>query len=414
MKRIDFLKRSIMFAGGAMVVPRFFHPILAQTSQRTLREAFNNKTVVIINLSGGNDGLNTVIPYSNDIYHQLRPSIAIPQNQVLQLSNTLGLHPDMSALHSLWNNGKLAVLENVGYDFQNLSHFRSTDIWRSGSDSNEVISTGWIARFIESVLPDVHSNPPDDPAAFQIGNSNTLQLTGNEGMPGVLVEDPETFYQIVNETYDDPTLDENFEMTAGKEEVSFIRQISALSFNYADVIQEASVNGQNTESYANNTPGKYLKIIAKLISGGMYCPFYLVHHGGFDNHADQPDTHAGLLERLSTAMASFKTDLQNQGIDDNVLIMTTSEFGRRTFENGASGTDHGGSAPHFVLGNNLNSEIFGGDPDLENLDDNENLVHTIDYRQVYSSIITEWFGYNNETVANVFSQQFDSLGIMDG
>ena len=413
MKRIDFLKKSLLFAGSSLVLPRFIHPIIAQNSQRTLRDAFNNKTVVIINLSGGNDGLNTIIPYTNDIYYQLRPNIGIPADQVLPLSESLGLHPNMSSLMPSWNNGNLAVLENVGYSAQNLSHFRSTDIWRSGSNSSEVISTGWIARFIEEILPDVHSNPPEDPAAFQIGNSNTLQLTGNGGMPGVLVEDPETFYQLVNETYDDPTLDENFEMTAGREEVDFIRQISALSFNYADVIQEASVNGQNTESYANNTPGKYLKIIAKLISGGMYSPFYLVHHGGFDNHADQPENHAGLLERLATAMATFKTDLQNQGMDEDVLVITTSEFGRRTFENGANGTDHGSSAPHLVLGNNLAGGIFGGDPDLVNLDNNENLLHNIDYRQVYSSLITEWFGYGNEIVSNVFSQNFDPLGIIN-
>ena len=413
MKRIDFLKNSLLFAGGSLVVPSFIRPLLAQMNQRTLRDAFNNKTVVIINLSGGNDGLNTVIPYTNDTYYQLRPNIAIPSDQIFPISPTLGLHPDMSALFPLWNSGKISVMENVGYTAQNLSHFRSTDIWRSGSSSNEVISTGWIARFIESILPDVHSNPPENPAAFQIGNSNTLQLTGNNGMPGVLVEDPETFYQLVNETYDDPTLDENFEMTAGKEEVDIIRQISALSFNYADVIQEASLNGQNTESYANNTPGKYLKIIAKLISGGMYCPFYLVHHGGFDTHADQSTSHASLLERLASAMTAFGTDLHNQGLGDDVIVITTSEFGRRTFENGANGTDHGGSAPHLVMGNNLNAGIFGGDPDLDVLDNNENLIHTIDYRQIYSSLITEWFGYNNDIVSTVFSENFDSLDIIN-
>ena len=411
MKRIDFLKKSLFAIGGGIFIPRMLQPLIGQQLHRDLSEIFNNKTVVIINLSGGNDGLNTVIPYTNDIYYSLRPNIGISDSLVLPISNTLGLHPEMATLHGAWNQDKLAVLENVGYNMQNLSHFRSTDIWRSGSDSNDVINTGWIARYIESIISDVHSNPPIDPPAFQIGNSNTLQLTGDDGMVGVLVDDPETFYELVNETYDPPSDGGEPVITAGSQEVDFIRQVSALSFNYADSIQGASSNGQNTESYANNTPGKYLKIIAKLISGGMYSPFYLVHHGGFDTHDDQLSRQEILLERLSTAMTTFMTDLQNQGLENDVIVMTTSEFGRRSFENGANGTDHGGSAPHFILGNNINSSIFGGDPNLANLDNNDNLTHAIDYRQIYASLITEWFGHSQELVSNIFSQNFDPLGI---
>ena len=209
MKRIDFLKNTLLMTGGGLIIPQFIHPLLAKYRQTSLRDAFNNKTVVIINLSGGNDGLNTVIPYTNDLYYQLRPTIGIPQNDVLPLTDTLGLHPDMTSMIPLWNNDKIAIMENVGYTSQNLSHFRSTDIWRSGSNSDEIILTGWIARFIEEIIPDVHSNPPEDPVALQVGNSNTLQLTGNNGMLGVLVEDPETFYQLVNETYDDPIIGDN-------------------------------------------------------------------------------------------------------------------------------------------------------------------------------------------------------------
>ena len=411
MKRIDFLKKSLYAIGGGILLPKLLHPLFSRQNFFNIRDAFNNKTVVIINLSGGNDGLNTVIHYTNDIYYQLRPNIAIQDDIVLPISNSLGFHPDMTNLHSAWSQDKLAVLENVGYNSQNLSHFRSTDIWRSGSDSNEFINTGWIARFIETVLPNIHINPPLFPSALQIGNSNTLQLTGTDGMTGVLVDDPETFYQLVNETYDTPTDGLQPEETLGSQEADYIRQISAMSFNYADVIQEASINGQNTENYANNTPGKYLKIIAKLISGGMYSPFYLVHHGGLDTHADQLSDQASLLERLSTSMTSFMLDLQNQGLENDVIVMTTSEFGRRSFENGAVGTDHGGSAPHFILGNNINSSIFGGEPNLSDLDDNDNLIHTIDYRQIYASLITEWFGYTSETVNSVFSQNHETLGL---
>ena len=335
MKRKEFLKKSMFAVAGGLFLPRILQPVFGQPILRDLREAFNNKTVVIINLAGGNDGLNTVIPFTNDLYYQFRPNIGIPAENVLPISENLGFHPELSELYSSWELDKLAVIENVGYGAQNLSHFRSTDIWRSGSNSQEVISTGWIARYIEHILSDVHSNPPDDPPAFQIGNSNTLQLTGEVGMTGVLVDDPETFYQLVNETYDNPTNNGNPTLTVGRQEVEYIRQISSLSFNYAAVIQSASTTGQNTVNYTNNTPGKYLKIIAKLMSGGLYSPFYLVHHGGFDTHDDQLNRQETLLDRLSVSMTSFMTDLENQGLADDVIVMTTSEFGRRTYENGA-------------------------------------------------------------------------------
>ena len=165
--------------------------------------------------------------------------------------------------------------------------------------------------------------------------------------------------------------------------------------------------------YANNTPGKYLKIIAKLISGGMYSPFFLVHHGGFDNHSNQNTYHPGLLERLSESIVAFSQDMFNQGLEDNVIIMTTSEFGRRTYENGAFGTDHGGAAPHFLIGKNINSGIFGGEPDLENLINGDNLVHSIDYRQIYATIIKEWFGYSDDVVNSVFNDQYETLNLFN-
>jgi len=411
MNRKDFLKKSMFAVVGGLFLPRILQPVFGQPISRDLREAFNNKTVIIVNLSGGNDGLNTVIPYTNDIYYQLRPNIGISPDNILPVSEDLGLHPQLSELYDAWQLDKLAIIENVGYNNQNLSHFRSTDIWRSGSNSQEVISTGWIARYIEHVLTDIHSNPTSNPPAFQIGNSNTLQLTGDDGMTGVLVDNPETFYQLVNETYDDPADNGNPILTAGREEVEYVRQISTLSFNYADVIQAASLAGQNTVNYTNNTPGKYLKIIAKLISGGLYSPFYLVHHGGFDTHDNQVSRQQDLLDRLSVSMASFMSDLENQGLADDVILMTTSEFGRRTYENGALGTDHGSAAPHFIIGNNINSGIFGGIPDLVNLDNNQNLHHNIDYREIYSSIMTGWFGHSEEIATSVFNQSFSTIDI---
>ena len=411
MTRKEFIKKSLMAFGSLMFLPRIVYPLLGQRTIRNLQDLFNNKTVVLINLSGGNDGLNTVIPYSNDNYYNLRPSIGIDPSSVLALNNDLGLHPELSELYDFWQLNKLAIIENVGYNSQNLSHFRSTDIWRSGSNSNEVVTTGWVARYIEQVVQDIHTNPPQYPSAFQIGNSNTLQLTGNNGLTGVLVDDPETFYQLVNETYDDLSNGENDLNTYGKQEVEFIRQISTLSFNYADVIQSASLNGQNTVNYANTSPARDLKIIAKLISGGLYSPFYLVHQGGYDTHDNQLYRHDILMNNLSSSISSFITDLHNQGLHENIVVMTTSEFGRRPFENGAFGTDHGTSAPHFLVGNNINSSIIGGNPNLSSFDNNQNLHHTIDYRQIFTSLITEWFGHSQNIANTTFNGSFEPLGL---
>ena len=199
MKRKEFIKTSVAASLGATLIPKWIQPLMGNSD--FLRNRTDDRILVFINLGGGNDGLNTVIPYSNDIYYNLRPNIAISQNNLIPLNENLGLNSNLSMLQPFWDNGQMLIMQNVGYDQQNLSHFRSTDIWRTATDADTYMHTGWLGRYLEAMYPNVYSNPEEFPLALQQGSSSTLQLTGDSGTPGVVVDDPSNFYSLVGDTY---------------------------------------------------------------------------------------------------------------------------------------------------------------------------------------------------------------------
>ena len=411
MKRKDFIKTSIAATLGATLIPKWIQPLMGNSD--FLRNRTDDRIIVFINLGGGNDGLNTVIPYTNDIYYNLRPNIAIPQNNLIPLNEHIGLNPNLSPLQQFWDDGQFLIMQNVGYNEQDLSHFRSTDIWRTATDANEYLQTGWIGRYLEATYPEVYSNPSEHPLALQQGSSSTLQLTGNNGTPGVVVDDPSNFYSLVGDTYVSG-LDNDPPETFGGDELSFIRQVDQNSFQYAEAIQTAANNGSNAVEYPQSQLSQQLSIIARLISGGMYTPIFLAHHYGYDTHADQLGAHSNLLTELSGSISSFLNDLNAQGLSDKVTIITTSEFGRRPFENGSFGTDHGAGAPLFVIGENVNGGIMGSNPDLELFDQNGNLLHQYDFRQIYSTILKSYFNTPANIVDNnVLMQTFETLPLFN-
>ena len=410
MKRRNFLKNSLAIGLGSTLIPRWIHPLLAQSE--TLRAQAQNRVLVILNLGGGNDGLNTIVPFEEDAYYNLRPNIAIPQNELLPISETLGLHPSLAPLMDLWNEENMAVIQNVGYSEQDLSHFRSTDIWRSGSDVNQFISTGWVARYLETLYSDYVENPPEEPMALQQGSTDGLLLTGNEGVPGVIVDDPSIFYSLVNETYENEYNNDPPE-TAGGNELSYVRQIDNNSFAYAGVIQAAAELGQNTVEYPNNSMGTQLSIIAKLLSGGLYTPIFLTHQYGYDTHNNQLNDHNNLMSVLSSSIGTFFQDIENLGLKDRVLLLTTSEFGRRPFENGSEGTDHGTAAPQLLFGSKVKGGIYGSDPNMTEFDNNENLLHEFDFRQLYSTVMSEWFNLPYTDIENILYHDFETLPIIE-
>ncbi len=422
MKRRDFFKRATPFIalplamGGAPVralsralAPAGFYEQLAHS----------DKVLVIIQLSGGNDGINTVIARDQySAYMNLRSNIALPEASVLPLNDATGLHPAMTGLKELYDDGKLAVVQGVGYPSPNFSHFRATDIWNSASNSNETIQSGWLGRYLQSEYDDYPAGYPNasmpDPLAIQIGSVVSLALQGTEQGMALAIQNPNTFYNLVSGT--DITNFDTPPSTHFGELLSFTRQVQLESAAYAGQIKAASDRVKNRFTYpASNSLGDQLKTVARLIAGGLKTKIYVVSIGGFDTHADQVvasdhkiGSHAVLLQRLADAINAFQNDLRMYGIEDRVVGMTFSEFGRRAASNGSLGTDHGTSAPMFVFGKHVAAGVVGANPNLSDLSSG-NLKLQIDFRQVYSSIMTGWFGIGQADTDFVMNRSFAYL-----
>jgi uncharacterized protein (DUF1501 family) len=380
-----------------------------------------NHALVIIRLNGGNDGLNMVIPL--DQYANLataRGNILINENQVLKLSGTTatGLHPAMTGMQTLYNEGKLKIIQSAGYPTQNFSHFRSTDIWMSASNANENIYTGWMGRYMMNEYPGYPENYPNttapDPLAIQVGDM-TLTFMGLTGPMGVSYPDLTNLYSF-NDIGADPV--------GGKmgKELSYIRTIAKQSDKYGTAITTAYNKGSNsTVTYPNNTLANQLKSIARLIKGGLKTRVFMVTIGGFDTHADQVvasdhtiGNHANLMRTLSDSITAFQRDCESLKIDKRVLGLTFSEFGRRIKSNSSAGTDHGAALPMFVFGSSLYGGILGKSPTIAaSVDVNANLPMQYDFRSVYSSILSDWFCVNSVDLEKVMLRNFQKLPIVN-
>ena len=406
MKRRDFIKSAFALSAFGTQIPVM---ALGRKNQfGRIVQWDTDRILVLIKLNGGNDGLNTIIPTQDDIYYNARPSLAISPNDALTIDEQNGFHPNLSAFHSLYQSGNMSLIHGIGYPQPNLSHFRSSDIWVTGSDADQYLQTGWIGRLLEQEYPDFPSNAPEHPLAIQFNSANLLEFKTSESNTGMMVFDPETMYNLINGNYvageDDPAPD-----TYGGTELDFVREVDLLSFEYAEVINETAGQGSNSVEYPETNLGYQMALTAQIISGGLETPIYRIYQPGYDTHADQNNYHSNLLLDLNNAVLAFMEDLSNQGLLDRVIIVTTSEFGRRYFENGSTGTDHGSSAPCMVFGNSVVPNMFGEQPSLSNLDQHNNLLIQHDFRQLYSSVITDWFGLDQEIATNVFGQEFESI-----
>jgi uncharacterized protein (DUF1501 family) len=384
-----------------------------------------DRVLVLVQLSGGNDGLNTVIPLDQySVYSQVRANIAIPENRVLKLNNATGLHPAMAGMKTLFDEGKLAVIQGVTYPTPNQSHFRSTDIWLSGSAYNQYLDTGWAGRFLGSQYPNYPVGFPNaqmpDPLAIQISAVPSLALRDDTGSLGINLQDPDAFYRLVGTA--SPIESDPVANTAAGRQIAFLRQIQTQSQQYASTIKTAADKAKtNKVTYpAGNGLAAQLSIVARLIAGGLRTRVYMVSLGGFDTHANQVQaadrtigSHATLLNNLSQAISSFQTDLQMFGLADKVIGMTFSEFGRRVASNVASGTDHGTAAPQFVFGAAVRGGIIGTNPSLTNLTNN-NLTMQNDFRDIYASVLRQWFQVDSKQYGEVFSRDFVQLPLIKG
>lgn len=371
----------------------------------------SDRILVVIQLAGGNDGLNTVVPIGNDVYHNARPNIGI--RNPIQLNAELGLHPSLSRLDPLFQDGLLQIVQNVGYAAPELSHFTSTDVWLSGRDASELENTGWSGRFLEQEYPTYAADPPDYPIALQIGASTPLLFAGTGQSLGVTFPNESLLNRLASsgQLFDE----QNVPDTLQGREISFVRRVSNDSFVYAKAIKNAYDNGANLASYAGGSGlGSDLATVARLIRGGLGARIYHVSMGGFDTHAYQAGTHGTLMSRLGASVAAFVQDMKADGLIEKVCGVTFSEFGRRVYQNGSSGTDHGTAAPMFVFGKELAGGFLGNAPDLTNLDPARNLIAGIDFRSVYGSLLRDWFGMEQGHVDQLFNGAYPVLNLFNG
>ena len=376
-----------------------------------LSESENDNILVIIRLKGGNDGLNTIVPvYDYGTYANLRPTIKHQQSDLLNLNADFAIPDYMSSLESVWWDGNMKVIHGVGYPDQNLSHFRSSDIWASADDIN-LEPTGWWGRYFEDLYPDYIINPPDIPPAVQIGSLGNLIFDGVESNYAFSVANPAQLANIAaNGALHDVI---NIPDCVYGDKLLFMRATTNTTFTYAGVIHDAYLAANNDVSYADEELANQLAIIARLIKGGLGTKVYMVTLGGFDTHANQIDNHRTLLEDLSNSIKNFYDDLEATGMQNTVLSMTISEFGRRPYENGSNGTDHGAASPVLLFGPGVNGSGFvGAHPDLSVWDSNDNLIPTTDFRNVYSSVLTDWFCLDPSVVNTILlNQNYDTLDL---
>ncbi len=424
MKRRNFIKLS----ATASVIG--LTPFELQAALKPLKSLFecpdvSNRKLVLINLAGGNDGLNTVIPLNQyDTYANLRPTIRIKSsgtNSYIHLDSSLkneqqiGLHPTLTGFKNLYDQGQMRIVQSVGYPSQNKSHFKSTDLYLTGNDGNGTqngTDSGWIGRFMEQFYKeDLVENYP---LAVEIGSLKTSLGFHGEKEHGMALnitgQDPAGFYSVLSGLGGLPP--ENIPDTDYGKELEFIKQTDTLSNQYASVISNSFNSGSNAITYPDSDLSNQLKTVARLISGDLGSKIYMVRISGFDTHdaqvngeGDITGRHQILLERLSQAVSTFMDDLKQQNLADDVVALTFSEFGRKAKENGNFGTDHGEIAPMFLFGTPIEGGVSGFNPNLkEAVLDNNYQIQTVqyDYRQTFATILQDFLGAPNSFIDAAF------------
>ena len=410
--RRSFIQALGLAGGGSMLLGG---TAISATSPSPLAVALaeneNDNILIIIRLEGGNDGLNTIVPiYDYDTYANLRPSIKHQQNDLINLNDDFGIPNYMNELESVWGDGSMKVVHGVGYPDQNLSHFRSTDIWASTEDNYEE-PTGWWGRYFEDRYPDYISNPPEIPPAVQIGSIGNLIFKGNNSNYAFSVVNPEQLQNVA----ENGTLHDVLDIPdcVYGDKLLFMRATANTTFIYSGVINDAYLAANNSVEYGDGELAKQLAIVARLIKGGLGSKVYMVSLGSFDTHAEQPERHQELLSDLSSTIKNFYDDLKTVGMDDKVLAMTISEFGRRPYENGSNGTDHGAASPVMLFGPALNGSGFvGNHPDLSTWDEDNNLIPSSDFRDIYNTVLTEWFCLDPSIVSTILlNESYETLDL---
>lgn len=398
MKRRTFLENTAL-ASTSLFVPSFLASPFGKKTERSR----SGRNLVIIQLNGGNDGLNTVIPYRNDVYYRERPRLAIPRQEALTITDELAFHPAMDALHSIYDRGQLAVLHDVGYPNPDRSHFRSMDIWHTASDADKYRNEGWLGRYLDN-----HCTGCDAPYhALEIDDSLSLALKGAE-RTGFAMSNPDRLQRATENRFL-KALGEHQGDDHDHKEVSYLYKTMIDTQRSARYLFEQAGKHRNSVRFPSNRFGDDLALIAKLILADTDTRIYYAGLTGFDTHANQQGAQQRLLQQYADGVSAFVRELEEHDLLDDTLIMTFSEFGRRVAQNGSNGTDHGAANNLFLMGGSLKQRGFiNGGPDLQNLLDGD-LKYRIDFRSVYATVLDHWL----ETDADaVLGGRFDRLGVV--
>jgi uncharacterized protein (DUF1501 family) len=377
MNRRNFLTLTGTFTGGTLLLPNFLH---AFGNQPNL--VLGEQCLVFIQLNGGNDGLNTFIPYKNPLYYELRSKIALSKDNIISKNNGMAFHPALKNFAEIQQKGDLTILQNVGYPEPNRSHFRSQEIWQTASASNHYLNEGWLGRYL-----DLQCKEHQPTAGINLDAIDNLALKGNE--PNfITVKDPNRF-KIRNDKEENIKLSDN-------PQLDFVRKIANSVTEGAAEIQQALTKSTTEVSYPKTNLGKNLEWIARLIKGNLNSKVYYTSQNGYDTHDNQLAIHQRNLEELDTAVFSFYSDLKTANLLQNVTLVVFSEFGRRVKDNG-NGTDHGTAAPMFIIGGSNQGKVLGNNPNLSDLQEGD-LKYQIDFRSVYAALLKHKLAFDAQSI----------------
>lgn len=402
MSRRTFLQSAAVFSAMGFA-PRFLGQAAAAVPAIT---GFNDdRVLVVVQLGGGNDGLNTVVPYGQDAYYRARPKIGLRGDQLLKINDGIALNAELKPLMRLYDNAQLAIVQGVGYPNPDRSHFRSMEIWQTASDADQFLGHGWIGRYFDNTC----GGTARPQAGLAIENERPQAFECECGV-GVATDDPGRFGWLPGPTADNDAAFAaiNAPVASGNPALDFLRHTTQNALQSSAEVQSAAATGGVKQLAANPGRSKQLDLVAGLIRGGLATRVYYVSIGGFDTHAGQVDRHGRLLSGVAGALSEFQAQLERDGTADRVLTMVFSEFGRRVEENASGGTDHGTAAPMFLVGKHVNAGLHGAYPSLETLDRGD-LIHTVDFRNVYASVLQGWF---NTDPTPILQGHFDPMSLL--
>ena len=423
LSRRDVLKGSILMAAAGVAAPNFLvHSVYAgnESASNGGSSVSANSTqgiapgsgplastdniLIVVQLIGGNDGLNTVIPYGSDLYYSMRPTLAIPRNTVLKIDDMLGLHPQLKGLKAISDKGHLAVISNVGYPNPSRSHFTAMNIWETAMPNGS--PTGWLGRALDSMARSNQTNAPDPqeiakkrlPAAYIGPTANKAlyaEATIVPSLASLHAFNFQTDSRYGNDvSYQQECIHNLFDSQTVPQGVNakFVRDSALTAITTGDTLNALASRLTSRGAYPSTPFGQGMQLIGQLISGDLGTRVFYIAAGGYDTHYAEPQTLKQLLADLDSGLTAFWADMEKQGKTDKVTIMTFSEFGRRAAENGSQGTDHGAGQPMFILGGHVKGGVYGGHPDLSNLLDGD-VRPVLDFRQVYGTALSNWLGF---------------------